>query len=377
MANTVYYVTLGIELDLELDDLGHPNLPGLWDRIYPSKQLPPNQLQCLQCAEEIGPDCPEFMYLQQRGPRRVASHLNRNRKDHPAPESDLHKALKDRFVTAAQRGGLAAVAESPAKDRKRITDVLVTAPDGFKLGCEAQISYATADSIRKRTATAQRDGITSLWTTNSSRAQLIDRAPWARIDRMPWHEIGAADLPVQGGTRRLKVERCGARDGICLHKKRAERCTGWELHADPRKTYLDDLIVGAALRQQVPIHWPTGQGGNWFWVTAEDGRLFDDWHANTPTAASRPGPAAPKPATPKPAVRECQYGINNYDPEPSRPRDTGGAVAAIPAPRAERDSRRVASGICGYGVTPCGAVPARLYLFGWRCDAHGSRRAGA
>lgn len=104
MAYTVFHVDLGIELNLTLPDLGHPHLPGLWQQLRATKWRP-GILQCPQCRDN-DPDCPEWMYLQERpGGRRVAAHYNRNVRTHDAVESDTHKALKERIASAAQRGG--------------------------------------------------------------------------------------------------------------------------------------------------------------------------------------------------------------------------------------------------------------------------------
>jgi hypothetical protein len=54
VANIVWHTTLKMLLDLKLDDLGHPNLLGLWeqlyqqDRLYAARQVPVAErgLQC-------------------------------------------------------------------------------------------------------------------------------------------------------------------------------------------------------------------------------------------------------------------------------------------------------------------------------------------
>jgi hypothetical protein len=74
-----------------------------------------------------------------------AVHHNANLGDHSVPESDTHKALKERMVAAAEEAGLSAVAESRASHGRRRTDVVITG-GSQDLACEAQISYATAVS---------------------------------------------------------------------------------------------------------------------------------------------------------------------------------------------------------------------------------------
>jgi hypothetical protein len=72
LAYGVYYVEQGIELNLTLPDLGHPTRPGLWEQLY-AMRFAPGRLQCLDCRSRK-PDCPEWMYLQERRGRRLAVH---------------------------------------------------------------------------------------------------------------------------------------------------------------------------------------------------------------------------------------------------------------------------------------------------------------
>ncbi|MER7273477.1 hypothetical protein ABT369_03370 [Dactylosporangium sp. NPDC000244] len=332
MAHSVYYVDRGIELNLTLPDLGHPDLPHLWEELRKAK-IGPGRLQCLQCREN-DPDCPEWMYLQTRaGNRRVAVHHNTSIREHTSSESNTHKALKDRIAAAAEDGGFTAELEARAEHGKRRTDVLVHGSDGFLLGCEAQISYATAAAVRKRSAIARQDGITPLWTTNDRKAQLIDQVPWARIDRMPWHDIAnGAELPVRGGIRALRMERCQDRPVVCPDRKRG-RCNRWHASWTPRELRLDDLIVNAAGQQYVPVHIPTSRGsGHWFWVTNDDKATYiASVHdaADSTTTHTRPAVPADNRVAPRPLSRSCNYRQESeVRAEPARPRDTGEHIEA-------------------------------------------------
>ncbi|MFF4880231.1 hypothetical protein [Micromonospora sp. NPDC000668] len=215
MANGVFYVPLGIELDLTRDDLGHPAHTDLWGRIY-RQPYRDGVLQCIECRA-AEPDCPEWMFLRVRNGRREAVHHTTGLREHGAPESDAHKALKERIATAATTAGFEAVVEDSPRHRQRRTDVLVRGT--VTLGCEAQLSYATAASVRKRTRVAVADGITPLWTTTDRKAQLIDQAPWARIDQMPWHQYTTDPLPVRGGVRALVREQYHRLGTVCPDKK--------------------------------------------------------------------------------------------------------------------------------------------------------------
>jgi hypothetical protein len=52
MASSVYHVDLDLELNLTEPDLGHPESPGLWERLRADKRpVPQRRLQCMQCRE--------------------------------------------------------------------------------------------------------------------------------------------------------------------------------------------------------------------------------------------------------------------------------------------------------------------------------------
>lgn len=353
MAYGVYFADLDIEVNLTLPDLGHPELPDLWDLIYPSRKLSPTSLQCLQCLVEQGPECPEYMYLRVRDGRRHAVHHNRNIRDHPtSSESDAHKALKERMARAAERGGFTADIESRSDSGKRVTDVLIRGANGILLGCEPQLAYASAASIRRRTATAAADGVTALWTTNDRYAQLIDRAPWARIDRMQWHGYAtASELPVRGGVRALVMEECARLGVVCPDRRAGRRCSGWHGTWEPRQVPLDDLIIRAAAGELVAYEHRVGQRTHWSWVPTAD-------LANI--GQSRPAPsrsrqeASKRGQDPRPLSHECRYGIKDWVPTTSSPRDAGesiGAVGVIAPPSA---------GCCGEGGEWCHAAAGAL-----------------
>lgn len=322
MANCVYYVPLKIELDLTEDDLGHPEYPDLWEQLrHRPKWLP--DLQCPECLLDR-PHCPEWMYLRVQNGKRIAVHKNANIADHPSGESDEHKALKERTATAAVRGGFSADIEARADHRRRQTDVLVHGADGFLLGCEAQLSYATVQTIKKRTAIAEADGIQSLWACDNAKANLIDKAPWARIDRMPWHRIAdnTEPLPVRGGIRALEKERCRDRATVCPDRGHG-RCDGWHGKWDPRQLPYDELIVRAAARTYTPVFKREKRlAGSWFWVPKAD---LDEFEVMTGTRLGVKPPIQGKnsdegPNT-DPLSRQCRYGENTglyADPAPVR-----------------------------------------------------------
>lgn len=340
MAYGVYYVDLEIELNLTEADLGHPGLPGLWERLRGQK-WEPGHLQCIECRE-TNPGCPEWMYLRQyeAGGRRHAVHHNRSIRAHPARESDLHKALKERTARAAEAAGLSSVIEDAASDRHRITDVTVTGPDGFRLGVEAQVSYATAASVATRTAVARADGLAPLWITNSTKAPLIDRAPWVRIYAPNRWVVRDDPLMIQGGFRTLEMVRCEERYGLCPDRRR-KKCGGWHPVWNPEQREYNRLIAEAATRDLVAFEWVrSARSSSWMMVPAADRvRYLEACPPEAPAALVAPVPMLDEPFD-LPAVepdRECRYGQRgDFVPEPTRPRDTGAVLVGESVQLSER-----------------------------------------
>lgn len=207
MTNTVRHVGYGILLNLSLDDLGHPDRPGLWEEIYRPRPF----TEVLRCPEPVGAGfCPEVMYVQVREGLRVAVHRNKDVANHArTAESDLHQALKDRVAESAVAAGLSVEVESSAGDRARVTDVLVSGHTGRRIGWEIQLAGIAPRKVLERSSVASRDRITPLWTVTRVNAAPINRAPWARLPVMDdWRMAGDRHLAVQGGVRKLVMRPC-------------------------------------------------------------------------------------------------------------------------------------------------------------------------
>lgn len=269
MRVNVLLVEFGVELDLTRDDLGCPDLPGLWARLH--RNCHEGTLRCIDPEHPAG--APPWLYLRQNEDgSREARHIS-GVEHRTAGESDEHKALKERIARAAQSGGFEAEIEQRAPNGRRRTDVLVRG-DGLLLGCEPQLSPITSQTVRLRTKKATNDGITPLWMTNSPTSKVIDQAPWARIDRKIWHEyLNDTELPVRGGVRSLQIEQCSRMGTVCPDKKARRPCRGWHgTWTDARQLErFDDLIVRAAARELMPVHVRhSATRSAWFWVPAAD-----------------------------------------------------------------------------------------------------------
>ncbi|WP_351233824.1 hypothetical protein [Streptomyces sp. NPDC002133] len=351
MAHGVFHTKLGIKINLSLPDLGHPDRPGLWEQLYGKTKR--GDLQCLECMER-DPGCPQWMYLQVWRGRRRACHFNTGMRHVNAPESPRHKALKERIAVAAGRAGFHAELEACGPDGRRRTDVLVHGDRGLKLGCEIQLSHATAAAVVKRSDIARRDGLSPLWTTDDRTAPLIERTPWARIDRMPWEDISKGNtILVRGGVRRLTMTRCAdPRNPLPCPDRGYGRCAHWHGTWSPAfGVYLDDLIGLTAAGEYVPLYLQRRAGRSraaHMWVTASDRQKYLEATGDEPVEPS-PGHVdddqAVEPA-PQALDPECSWEPSHREREEREGavRDAGGAVrgftlrnpavAAAPTPAA-------------------------------------------
>lgn len=298
MANGVWHTGYGIEINLSLPDLGHPGRPDLLREITARVgDRDPQLLECLAhhdgrvCLSESGGKSPWMFIRRGRlGGRRplVASHLPLTHKPTPT-ESAQHKATKERVVATASRYGLDADSEVPVANRRSVTDALVTGPAGVRIGWEIQYHHLSPSSVHRRSAHAVEHGITPLWVAKDRTASLIDRAPWVRVDDMPWKDIAdGKEMPLRGGYRHLQVWKCGpSSDRHCLLTEGAGHCGG--MHADwflaalcqpqKRATHLEDLVLSSATGDSVPVYVPhrgSGRAGRHMWVPATDCALWQE-----------------------------------------------------------------------------------------------------
>ncbi|WP_051732828.1 hypothetical protein [Kitasatospora phosalacinea] len=346
MANGVFHTVYGIEINLTRPDLGHPDRPGLLAEITaPIDRRERELLQCLQhhregwCeAEERGAERSPWMHVRRRtvGGRTgwVAAHLPARRTP-TAEEEDRRKALRERIARAADRHGCRYEVGARVGGRAR-ADVLVTGPGGLRIGWAAPYAPVTAETVRRRSRAAAEHGVVPLWVTCDERAALIDRAPWARVDDLPWQRIASrSPMVVRAGVRYLQQWKClrGSARPCPLNGSWCGRLhTGWYLPALclPRRPPIevDELVGASAAGELVPMRVPLQSDASAvarMWVPAAD---RDRWR-ETFAEDDRREPAEPAPdAGIGYACEEldpvCRYGEEDFaydDPHPrSRPR---------------------------------------------------------
>ncbi|MDX2698387.1 competence protein CoiA family protein [Streptomyces ipomoeae] len=314
MANGVWHAGYGIEVNLSLFGLVQPDCPDLLQEVTASVSgRDPQMLECLahhekrECLSEWGGKSPWMFIRRGRvGGRRplVASHLPITHKATPA-ESAQHRATKERIVETAGRYGLDAEAEVPVANRRSVSDAVVTGPGGLRIGWEIQYHHLGPSSVHRRSVNAVEDGITPLWVAKDRTASLIGRAPWARVDDMPWKNIiDGKEMVIRGGYRHLGcvsyVDLDTSRSTYETHPRSLEvrseqraplprqrrRRPLWRDSRDwfvpalclPQRkpVHIEDLVLQSATGESVPVYVPNrgnGRAGRHMWVSVDDRAL--------------------------------------------------------------------------------------------------------
>ncbi|MEU2624646.1 hypothetical protein ABZ642_42160 [Streptomyces sp. NPDC007157] len=289
MANGVFHTRYGIEINLTYEDLNNPDYGGLLEEItQPVGQRPRDLLQCLkdykgeECQCALAGKSPWMFVRRQRSNGQVtwvAAHLPLTHTATPQ-ESDKHKAMKERIARTAERHGLSVETEARSEDGRVITDVLVTGA-GARVGWEAQYSPITTNTVRRRSAKARERNIAPLWVTADATSALIDRAPWTRVDDVPWQRIASPlTLMIRAGVRHLQIWKCTpGSERPC--PATGDACgmwhSGWFLPAlcipQERATPLDELVVTSADGEHLPVRSRDphdARRASYLWALARD-----------------------------------------------------------------------------------------------------------
>ncbi|MFJ8477584.1 hypothetical protein [Kitasatospora sp. NPDC094011] len=412
MANGVFHTAYGIEINLTLPDLGHPDRPGLLAEITtPIDRRERDLLQCLEhhrdgaCqAEEDGRS--PWMAIRRRtlGGRTtwVAAHLP-VRHTPTAEESAKHRAMKERIARVAERHGLQAEVEARAVDGRIRTDVLVTGASGLRIGWEAQYSPISADTVRRRSRAAAERGIVPLWVTDSDRSSVVERAPWARVDEFGWREIASSiAMVVRGGVRHLQQWKClpssqrpcPDNGSACGRFHAAWHLPALCLPAKP-PTEVDELVVASADGEFAPMRVPRQcdpRSVSRMWVPAAD---RDRWHEMfgpeevQDPSADQPPADADITYTRQELDATCRYGEETFafdDPRPRRGTSAGTGLhtfdevperlftvprqerrlTAVDAAAAQRQAAADELGCEAWQIGPCAGCGTPINRYGGR-----------
>ncbi|MFC9497729.1 hypothetical protein [Streptomyces sp. NPDC056982] len=299
MANQVLVTQLGIKLDLARDDLDHPGMTGLWDRLYErdrqlgAMRVPVSErgLQCAGVCLDAG--VVAWMYLRERGGQRQAVHERaEDEARHAAPISDEHKAYQERIIATAEAEGYPAGSEvrTPIGSGRWIqTDTLVQGEDGLRIGWEVQLSTAARKgprSVRNRASKARTHGITPAWHTDREDYSRRSDTQWTFSNRLPARVIAkSGGLRVVSGYRVLDFWRCDITADLPCPDGPG-RC--WKPHATPkpRDVLFDDLVRKTAAGLIVPLEYWSGSRMQRFWLPADErARYYDAFGVPAPQDA--------------------------------------------------------------------------------------------
>lgn len=278
MGQGIWYARLEIELDVERDDFGHPEIPDLLEQIESDRPHGVGKFRCLNPACNRGVDNSVYLRTDPRSGRRAAVHLEPGLPPHDfgTPESDKHKAFKERIAKVGERIGAKVMLENSTGSRRVRTDVTLTIGERI-LGCEVQVSPLKPGTVAKRAQLAATAGRNPFWLTDHPSPVWIEKAPWTTVPPTTWHRVfEGTDLLVSGGVRVAVMERCGQRGPSCP-KTGCQPCGQMHLHLDvARGVQLDRLVEDAATGASLSLAEPRSRGGfNYHWVSAAD---FDRFH---------------------------------------------------------------------------------------------------
>lgn len=329
------------------------------------------------------------------------------------PESDEHKAWKDRIATTIERAGYHADVESSSKGRGIRTDVVANGPEGRRIGWEVQLSAIAAGSVTRRTNRALAAGLTPSWMTTDTSASsktrtLVNRVPWSMATDITAAQIanGGASW-VHGSIHALRERRCKELSGLCPNSVRGAwtyDCGKWHVTWEQTPLYVDDFIAETAAGLYVPIAIPSvdGKSAARWWVTPKDrDRYATEERPCTEEAlpdrlkVARPRRKAGEPedsrlhhrdrtaAQPKPSGGRSGASAPVFNPVVpvetlDRPRfpDAPAPESSMPAHLRQRaDWLHIARDIpCGFFLGSedryCGATPTRPFQNGRFCYAH-------
>ncbi|SCK09503.1 hypothetical protein [Streptomyces sp. WMMB 322] len=364
MAKGVFHTGYEIEINLTRQDLGHPDRPDLLLEItQPVDQRPRDLLQCLKdregqgrCQCALADKTPWMFIRRQRVGGKVvwtAAHLPITHTATPV-ESEKHKAMKERIARIASVHGLDVQTEARSADGRVVTDVLVTGA-GASVGWEAQYSPISAGTVWRRSARARENQIRPLWVTADDSSAVIDRAPWARVDNVPWQRIASPlAMIIRGGVRHLQIWKCTpASERPC--PRTGQACGkwhyGWFVPAlclpQERATSLDELIVTSADGEHAALRVRDSEDPkriSHLWALKSDAHRWYELHgkANTVSEADLDDEEQVT-YTDEELDTSCRYGERGFYTSSPRPRRGTSAVTGLYTLDAAPDRLRLPS----------------------------------
>lgn len=297
----ILYLPEMLEVQPRMPQWGHPGAPGLRERIANDRPqgLSGQKLLCLLCMR-INADAgrePEPIWLtfveSRWGP--YFRHENgRSPHTEHQPETDIHKALKERKArTWGQAGATEVRVESWRPRAGRRPDVLAIGPRLTVAG-EVQHSTARPRVIQARQKALAKAGDRVVWTTdiNAADIRFLHVVPHLVVPALGDHRryLSDARLEIGAGAITFEPQRCGWPDiwhgggTRCPVTRKSAPCSQWHLYPtfNPRdynrtasvanatfpcgpRVHLDHLLEGILHGQWLPYRWR----GRVTWIPAD------------------------------------------------------------------------------------------------------------
>jgi hypothetical protein len=259
-ADGVYYVPAALELQPRLPHWGHPARPGLRELVDGDRPhgIGGEKLLCLLCmrirAERNRPVEPVWLTFISNHARPHFRHED-GRSPHieHQPETDIHKAIKEREARTFEAAGATSVEVEMWRPRaRRRPDVTAVGP-ALTVAAEAQHSAAPARTIQSRQRALRAAGDRVVWTTDLPAADigfmhLVPHlaVPSVKDYRFYLHE---PQLTIAAGVTVFERQRCGWSDlwngnsTRCPATRRMTPCGGWHLYPSLNRTAYESRPV--------------------------------------------------------------------------------------------------------------------------------------
>ncbi len=222
MSDGVYYVPAAVELQPRLPDWGQPDQPALRERLANDRPhgIRGQKLLCLLCMRHRAQNglgrSPVWMTLVegQFGP--VFRHED-GRSPHPEhePETDTHKALKERKARTWRSVGGDVQLEVWRPRARRRPDVVAVGPVLTVAG-EVQHSKVAPGDIRARQRALHKAGDRVVWTTDRSADNIafLHPVPHLSVPALSDYRLYLTEsrLEIGAGAITFEAQRCGWAD---------------------------------------------------------------------------------------------------------------------------------------------------------------------
>ncbi len=218
----VFYVPAAIELQPRLTLWGHPDQPDLRERLANDRPhgIGGKKLLCLLCmryqSQRGLPRTPVWLTFVEGRHGPVFRHED-GRSPHPEhqPETDTHKALKERKARTWESAGGTVEVEVWRPRARRRPDVLAIGPVLTVAG-EIQHSKETPRTIRARQRALRRAGDRVVWTTDRGADDIafLHPVPHLSVPALDDHRMYLSEtrLEVGAGAITFETQRCGWAD---------------------------------------------------------------------------------------------------------------------------------------------------------------------